>query len=255
MQKNSNLDFETDRKAREKTFHHNIFETGIHNKLTVFYSINESIYKDFMELLSKYTAKRTLEIGCGLGNYAIQMALKGANVSAIDICNYAIKQAQAIANRENLKIDFSIMDAENLEFKSNEFDLVYGIGILHHLNLNKVIPEIRRALKPGGKAIFREPMGHNPFINLFRLLTPRLHSRDEHPLKMKDLYFIEGYFPHFEAKFYYLFTIIAAPFYKLFFFNTLKKFFEHLDHIIFRILPWSRRFSWQVLLILGYTQK
>ncbi|MGQ9816885.1 MAG: hypothetical protein ACUVQ3_02895, partial [bacterium] len=96
---------------------------------------------------------------------------------------------------------------------------------------------------------------HNPFINLFRLLTPGLHSRDEHPLKMKDLYFIGDYFPHFEAKFYYLFTIIAAPFNKLFFFNTLKKFFENLDNIIFQILPWSRRFSWQVLIILKDTQK
>lgn len=124
MQRKYNLDLQTDRKTREKKFHNNIFETGAHDKLTVFYSINESIYKDFMELLSKYTAKRALEIGCGLGNYAIQMALKGVNVSAIDISNYAIKQAQAIANTKNLKIDFSIMDAENLAFKSNEFDLV-----------------------------------------------------------------------------------------------------------------------------------
>lgn len=188
IQKNNNLNYETNRKAKEKDFHNKIFETGVRKKLTVFYSINETIYKDFMELLSQCVAKRVLEIGCGLGNYAIQIAIKGADVTAIDISNYAIKQAQVIANKENLKIDFRIMDAEKLEFKSNEFDMVYGLAILHHLNLKKVIPEIRRVLKPGGKAVFREPMGHNPFINLFRFLTPGLHSRDEHPLKMKDLY-------------------------------------------------------------------
>lgn len=117
-----------------------------------------------------------------------------------------------------------------------------------------ILPEIRRVLKPGGKAVFREPMGHNPFINLFRFLTPGLHSRDEHPLKMDDLYFIAEIFPHFKIKFYYLFTLIVAPFYKLSFFPLLKKFFERLDNIMFRIFPWLRRFSWQVLLILDYAE-
>ncbi len=244
IQKNNNLNFETNRKTREKDFHNKIFETGVRNKLTVFYSINESIYKDFMELLSQCVAKRVLEIGCGLGSYAIPMARKGSDVTAIDISNYAIKQAQMIANKENLKIDFRIMDAEKLEFQNNEFDMVYGQSILHHLNLKKVIPEIRRVLKPGGKAVFKEPMGHNPFINLFRFLTPGLHSRDEHPLKMKDLYFIAEEFPNFEFKFYYLLTLIAAPFYKLSCFIPLKNFFERLDNIIFTIFPWLRRFCW-----------
>lgn len=120
---------------------------------------------------------------------------------------------------------------------------------------NKENLKIRRVLKPGGKAVFREPMGHNPFINLFRFLTPGLHSRDEHPLKMKDLYFIAENFPNFKFKFYYLFTLIVAPFYKLSCFNSLKKFFERLDNIIFTTFPWFKQFSWLVLIILDYKQK
>lgn len=53
IQKNNKLKFETNRKTRENDFHNKIFETGVRKKLTVFYSINESIYKDFMELLSE----------------------------------------------------------------------------------------------------------------------------------------------------------------------------------------------------------
>lgn len=250
LQRNGNLNLETNRKIREKIFHDEVFETKARRKLSVFYSINESVRKEFAELSSKYTSKRVLEIGCGLGIYTISAAFKGAIVSAIDISDYAIKEAQKRANNENLKIDFRVMDAENLKFKDGEFDLVYGLGILHHLNLKAVIPEIHRVLRKGGKAIFIEPMAHNPFINVFRFLTPKLRTKDEHPLKMKDLQFMSRNFLCSEFKFYYFLTLCALPFYRLPVFYQVKYFLETLDEKIFTAIPSLRRFAWQVLLIL-----
>ncbi len=86
------------------------------------------------------------------------------------------------------------MDAENLKFNDHTFDLVYGSGILHHLSIEKAIVEIKRVLKKDGRAIFYEPLGHNIFINIFRLLTPSLRSEDEHPLLIKDLELIKRTF-------------------------------------------------------------
>ena len=65
---------------------------------------------------------------------------------------------------------------------SASFDIAYGSGILHHLNLNKSLNELKRILKKDGKIIFIEPMATNPFINLYRKFTPNARTSDEHPL-------------------------------------------------------------------------
>jgi hypothetical protein len=46
---------------------------------------------------------------------------------------------------------------------------------------------VRRVLKPGGLAIFAEPLAHNPALQWYRRRTPELRSADEHPLTMADL--------------------------------------------------------------------
>jgi ubiquinone/menaquinone biosynthesis C-methylase UbiE len=45
-------------------------------------------------------------------------------------------------------------DAETLPFDDNSFDVVYSNGVLHHTpNTRRVVAEIRRVLRPGGKTI------------------------------------------------------------------------------------------------------
>ena len=66
-----------------------------------------------------------------------------------------------------------IMDCENLGFKDNSFDLIFGRAILHHLNLEKSSKEISRVLCKNGKAVFIEHLGMNPLINfVFPFLSP-----------------------------------------------------------------------------------
>ena len=47
--------------------------------------------------------------------------------------------------------------------------------------------EIARTLKPGGTALFIEPLGHNPAHQLYRRMTPSMRTADEHPLLQSDL--------------------------------------------------------------------
>jgi SAM-dependent methyltransferase len=104
------------------------------------------------------------------------------------------------------------MNAEELAFPDGTFDAVCGTGILHHLNLEQAAAEIRRVLKPGGRAVFIEPLGHNPLINLFRRLTPKARTTDEHPLLMKDLHLLEERIGPVEMRFHHLAELLAIPF-------------------------------------------
>ena len=52
------------------------------------------------------------------------------------------------------KPDFRLMDAHKLDFPENTFDVVYGAGILRHLDYARALLEILRVLRPGGAMIF-----------------------------------------------------------------------------------------------------
>jgi SAM-dependent methyltransferase len=86
------------------------------------------------------------------------------------------------------------MDANNLEFDNASFDIVYGTGILHHLEFERALSEIRRVLKPGGTLIFSEPLDINPVGRVVRWLTPRARTQDEQPLRVRELRQLQDYF-------------------------------------------------------------
>lgn len=129
--------------------------------------------------------KSVLEYGCGTGSLInLSLGARAKKTTGIDISEVVIGQAKQKYEKEVAtgKVSFQVMDAEALEFSDSTFDLICGKSILHHLDLQKCYTEISRVLKSEGKAIFLEPLGHNPIINLYRKVTPKLRTVDEHPL-------------------------------------------------------------------------
>lgn len=123
-------------------------------------------------------------------------------MTGIDISDVAITESRLRADREQVKgVDFLVMDAEALEFDDSTFDLVCGLGILHHLDLRRAYAELARTLKPDGSGIFVECLAHNPPINLYRRATPQIRTEDEHPLLMGDLELAKQYFGTVQARF------------------------------------------------------
>ncbi|MFC1670851.1 bifunctional 2-polyprenyl-6-hydroxyphenol methylase/3-demethylubiquinol 3-O-methyltransferase UbiG [Spirochaetota bacterium] len=94
-------------------------------------------------------------IGCGGGYACEEMAKMGASVSGIDQSQKSIEAAKNHALENNLKINYEHCNAENLPYKKNSFHVVMCVDVLEHLtDLDVVISEINRVLKPGGIFLF-----------------------------------------------------------------------------------------------------
>lgn len=239
------------RVQREKVFHDKTFTDDSRQNLSKVYSIAQISNDFYLNYLYSISYKKSLlEIGCGPGYKSFQLAQNGAAVTGIDISGVAIDMAKKIAvEQKNKEIKFSVMNAEELDFKNEQFDIICGISILHHLDLNKAYSEIARTLKLSGKALFLEPLGHNPMINLFRRLTPDLRTEDEHPLRVEDIKLAKKYFSNIELNYFHIFTIFAIPFRNFFWFSNLLKMLARIDNIIFRIFPFLKKYSWIMVIV------
>ena len=241
---------ETDRIEREKKFHDNRFGGSDNERENArkFYSINKHQEARFIEIVSKLSKdKNLLEYGCGSGEKSLQWQKFGAKVTGIDISSEGIKKAKEINVKNEYQAEYFVMNAENTEFDDRTFDIVVGKGIIHHLDLKKSYNELSRILKADGHIVFIEPLGHNPFVNLYRMLTPKMRTEDEHPLKMNDIKLFEKYFQNVEANYFSLLTLFAVPFRNMSIFNKLCDILRSIDKIIFKI-PIIKRYAWTVII-------
>ena len=90
-----------------------------------------------------------LEIGCGTGAFARQLAGRCVHVIGIDLSAEMIRVARSRSSRfENL--EFEVADAMSWKFPRSRFDFICSIATLHHLEQRELLPKIKDALKPGG---------------------------------------------------------------------------------------------------------
>ncbi|HEV8018111.1 MAG TPA: class I SAM-dependent methyltransferase [Steroidobacteraceae bacterium] len=112
----------------------------------------EPVIEEFAEF-SSAVGKRVLEIGVGLGADHCRFAQAGAQLSGIDLTARAVAHTRRRLALFGLNSALSIGDAENLEFPSDAFDVVYSWGVLHHSpDTPRAISEVHRVLRPGGVA-------------------------------------------------------------------------------------------------------
>ena len=169
--------------------------------------------------------KRILEIGCASGRDAILYTKYTSFYCGIDISDEAIK------NSINLKLknsEFLCVDGHKIPKKDEEFDCVVVNSLLHHLDLVEVFKEINRVLKSDGYLIFREPLGTNPFFQLYRYLTPSSRTDDERPFTFSDIRLMKKYF-HLVNVEWFGFTSIFSAFLQI---NLLRKILTFLDYCL-----------------------
>src|SRR6185437_10641385 len=95
--------------------------------------------------------KVSVDIGCGGGLLAEEMARMGATVIGIDPSPNSLATARAHAAERGLVIDYRLGTGEDLPLQDASADIVYCVDVLEHVHdLDKVISETARVLKPGG---------------------------------------------------------------------------------------------------------
>jgi 2-polyprenyl-3-methyl-5-hydroxy-6-metoxy-1,4-benzoquinol methylase len=110
--------------------------------------------------------KRVLEIGCGTGLFTQMFAATGAAIVAVDISTDLLEKAR----ERNLPADqvrFVTKRFEDCDV-DGPFDAVIGSSVLHHLELDMALMQIRRLLKPHAYISFAEPNMLNPQVYLER---------------------------------------------------------------------------------------
>ncbi len=133
----------------------------------------------FLDLTRKLEPKSILDFGCGTGWVSKELASNGYNVTGIDTSSSLIRSA---VQTDSVKSQFLVGDCMNLPFQDNSFDLVIGIAILHHLDLEQGLQECYRILTPKGTLLLMEPNKYNPIAAVARIVMPvDTQTPDEEP--------------------------------------------------------------------------
>lgn len=234
-------DRDRDQSRIEKTKHSDTYEKFYGNNK--YYSTtrrSDQYVKNWIAKESK--GKVFLDYACGNGKNAIFAREAGAGLSlGFDISGVSVENARNAAASAclNNNIRFFQADAENTKLPDNSVDATVCSGMLHHLDLSYVFPELRRILKPGGKVLAVEALDYNPAIKLYRIMTPDMRTDWEkaHILNLSDVKFAARFFDVKEIRYWHVAGYVSGKFPWLF------PFLDRLDLALEKI-PYVQRMAW-----------
>ena len=137
-------------------------------------NIDKGWRKKVVKIAAAEKPTHILDVATGTGDLAI--ALTRANpekITGIDISNGMLEVGRKKVANKGLSSTITLQqaDSENLPFDDNSFDIVtVAFGVRNFENLEKGLSEIKRVLKPGGKALvleFSQPTGF-PFKQVYK---------------------------------------------------------------------------------------
>lgn len=200
-----------------------------------------------------------LDVGCGIGLDSICLRLKGARVVGLDISPRAEKKAKAITKKLHVKCEFVVGSIEKAPFVDGGFDMAFGRGVLHHVDIPSCSIEAKRLVRD--RCLFIEPLALNPIVNIARHTFKRSRrTLYEKPLRLQSTSdILKKYFEYVLHKEFYLISLIAyALVYYLFksdmrrhsfYFHTWKVL-NDIDEKLQRRIPFLKNLCWITIVTL-----
>ncbi len=126
---------------------------------------------EYIEQRSSLKGKKVVDVGCGGGILAENMALKGAHVLGIDMGEAPLSVAQLHKLESGAELDYQQITAEELaEQEPGKYDVVTCMEMLEHVpDPSSVIAACSKLVKPGGHVFFTT-LNRNPKSFLFAIV-------------------------------------------------------------------------------------
>ncbi len=150
-------------------------------------------------LLGPLAGHRVLDVGCGIGDNAILLALAGGEVTGVDVSPRSIEVAAKRARASGLPHPprFVCGPIESAELPERTFDVVWVDGLLHHVipDLELVLARLHALAKPGARVVLSEPVNLVPALRRLRerLPIPVDGTPGERPLEARELEVVRRY--------------------------------------------------------------
>lgn len=124
---------------------------GYHNFVS---SFDEDHYRKRVEMVDFVGAERVLDAGCGMGQWAVQLARENHSVIGVDHKDYMVEASRMLAKACRVSnVEFKLGKLPHLEFSDKQFDLIWCWGVLMEVNREQTLAEFNRLLRLGGRLL------------------------------------------------------------------------------------------------------
>ena len=189
-----------------------------------------------------------LDYASGAGHWGIRLAQDGARVQGFDLSPVGVERSNRRAEVAGVNATFSCADASRLPYADGSFDVVVGIGALHHtIKYPGTAEELHRVMRPGSIALFAETLEGSWLLRLARRWTMRNAAEAGDVLLTEPM--VKDWaarFSHVQVDRYKLLLMAA----KLGLPYRLLGVLQGIDVTLFRVAPFTRRWCGECMVTL-----
>lgn len=175
----------------------NFFDTQFQNQVNK----NDFSLNPFEQLALPFLKGKILDLGCGLGNLAIEATRRGGTVLALDASKTAIERIHNVAATENLTIKAELADLSTYKISEN-YDVIVSIGLLMFMEKSKayeILNNIKLHIGSGGYAVINVLIDTTTYLDMFDPNNFYLFGHNELQEQFAGWEIVESQYDNFET--------------------------------------------------------
>lgn len=123
---------------------------------------NAHCHLEFFKSIYEEKPKKVLEVGSGTGAMSVFLSYLGFDVVSLDNDKQVLEQVKKMSKNLNGKVNFVFGDGFKMDYKDNDFDVVFHQGLLEHFEDGDIIKLLKEQLRVGKKVVLSVPNNFYP---------------------------------------------------------------------------------------------